>query len=77
VAKKIDYASMFVLRKDGRYQGCYYDKDDRKYVYDRDPEKLYSKIQELEKPKVNTFGEIAEAWKEEHWKTISAGSQAN
>ena len=42
--KTLDFASMFTLRKDGRYQGSYLDgSGQRKYVYDRDPERLYAK----------------------------------
>ena len=32
MAKKIDYASLYTLRKDGRYQGAYTDKTGRHYV---------------------------------------------
>ena len=42
--KKLDYASMFTLRKDGRYQGSYTDDTGRHYVYDKDPEKLWNKL---------------------------------
>ena len=45
MAKKINYAGMFTLRKDGRYQGSYTDKTGRHYLYDRDPEQLYYKLQ--------------------------------
>lgn len=42
--KTLDFASMFTLRKDGRYQGFYLDGNGQwKYVYDRDPERLYAK----------------------------------
>lgn len=65
MAKKIDYASMFTLRKDGRYQGYYRDEDGkRKAIYDRDPESLYRKIQEKESPTVVTFSVAAESWEE-------------
>ena len=32
MAKKIDYAAMFTLRKDGRYQGSYVQDGKRSYV---------------------------------------------
>ena len=75
MAKKIDYAAMFTLRKDGRYQGSYVQDGKRSYVYDKDPEALYFKLQEAQKPKEVTFGEIAEMWKEEHWGKISLTAQ--
>lgn len=76
MAKKINYASMFTLRKDGRYMGYYRDRDgNRKSVYDRDPEKLYQKIKDLETPPPLTFREIAEAWKDYLWPKIRRGTQ--
>ena len=50
MAKKIDYASLFTLRKDGRYQGCYTNETGRHYVYDCDPERLFYKLQEKSLP---------------------------
>ena len=41
MAKKMNYASMFTLRKDGRYMATYTDATGRHSVYDKDPEKLY------------------------------------
>lgn len=77
MAKKINYASMFTLRKDGRYQGSYTDGNGRHYVYDRDPERLYLKLQEIGKPKVLTFREIAENWEREHREEISTRTWMN
>ena len=74
MAKKIKYADLFTLRKDGRYQGSYTDETGRHYVYDRDPERLWHKLQEAgsqkeeEKP---TFREIAESWEREHREEIT------
>ncbi len=67
---------MFTLRSDGRYMGYYRDDGGRHSAYERDPEELYARIQELEKPKVLTFGEVAEEWKENHWKKIGLGTQS-
>lgn len=78
--KKPDYASMFTLRKDGRYQGSYTDKTGRHYVYDRDPEKLYQKLQALTAPdeeKIPTFREVAEAWEREHREEITIRTWTN
>lgn len=74
MAKKINYASMFTLRKDGRYQGSYTDDSGRHYIYDRDPERLYHKLQEASKPQeavAPTFREIAENWEAEHREEIT------
>lgn len=74
MARKINYAAMFTQRKDGRYQGSYTDKTGRHYVYDRDPEALYRKIQKATRPdeeKNLTFREVAECWEREHREEIS------
>ena len=78
MAKKIDYVSMFTLRKDGRYQGYYKGADGKRHVVcDRDPEKLYHKLLEKEAPPVTTFADIAEMWEGEHRQTITAKSWNN
>ena len=82
MAKRINYADMFTLRKDGRYVGTYTDKDGkRKYVYDRDPKALYDKIQELTQPEAEesppTFREIAESWEREHREEIEHRTWVN
>ena len=82
MAKKINYASMFTLRKDGRYQGSYTDPDGkRKYIYDRDPEKLYYKLQEASQPEEEkappTFAEIAGSWEREHREEITQRTWTN
>lgn len=84
MAKKIDYASMFTLRSDGRYQGYWHElvrgepKGKRHTICDRDPEKLYRRIQEKETAAetVLTFGAIAEAWHDKHWEEIREGTKA-
>lgn len=73
MAKKINYAAMFTLRKDGRYQGSYTDQTGRHYIYDRDPEKLFLKIQAATKEKeekVVTFRDVAEDWERMHREEI-------
>lgn len=76
--KKIDYASMFTLRKDGRYMATWTDDDgQRRCLYDRDPETLYNKFQAAlnAEPEPVKFREIAEAWKDSHWPKIAHGTQ--
>lgn len=81
MAKRINYADMFTLRKDGRYQASYTDPEGkRKYLYDRDPEKLYTKLQELTAPQEETkptFRQIAEMWEREHREEISQRTWTN
>ena len=69
--KKINYAKLFTLRKDGRYQGSYVDSHGKRcYVYDRDPERLWNTINEKKKPTRATFKEMADGWESEHRDSI-------
>lgn len=72
MAKKSNYASMFTLRKDGRYQGSYTNATGRHYLYDRDPARLFQKLYEIEnrQPQIPTFRQIAEDWEREHREQI-------
>ncbi len=70
--KKIDYAAMFTLRKDGRY--CKRLPDGR-YLYDKDPEALFRKV-EAAKPRAMTFKEVAEDWEVNHVEKLERSSQA-
>lgn len=74
--KKIDYASMFTLRKDGRYQGSYTDETGRHFVYDRDPEKLWHKLNDPKEEKNLLFREIAQAWQNDAWEKIRDGTKS-
>lgn len=76
--KKPDYAALYTLRSDGRYQGYYRDAAGKRHaVCDRDPEQLHRKLQELEhpEPKLPTFREMAERWENEHVSKLNRGSQ--
>lgn len=78
MAKKINYSDMFTLRKDGRYQASYVaDSGDRKYLYDRDAETLYNKLQDAQTPKGKTFGEVLDEWKHEHADKLARGTQSS
>lgn len=73
--KKINYAEMYTLRKDGRYQGYWRDADNKRHtICDRDPEKLYYKIIEKEKPKELTFKDIGEVWRDKCWPNFRSGT---
>ena len=76
---KNKYADMFTLRKDGRYQASYTDDTGRHYLYDRDPERLWQKLQRASEPEEHelTFGDIARLWKAARWDTYSEGTKAS
>lgn len=77
--KKLNYAAMFTLRPDGRYQGYWHDldkngqpiKSKRHTICDRNPEKLYQRIKEKEAPKKRTLRVVAEEWEGIHREEIS------
>ncbi len=73
MTKKLDYATLFTLRKDGRYMYRWTDGHGKRHaIYDRDPEKLYAKLSNIGKEKSPpTFGMIAEAWQAWHWERVS------
>lgn len=66
--KKINYADMYTHRKDGRYQVRL---KDGKYLYDRDPEKLYEKEKAYYAPKIPTLSEVSEEWEREYRETVT------
>lgn len=77
--KKPNYAAMFTLRKDGLYMGYWREPEKgghssgkRHSIYDRDPERLYFRIQEKENDKAPplTFETAANAWERKHWDRI-------
>lgn len=71
--RKPNYAAMFTLRKDGLYMGYWRDKAKvRHAIYDRDPERLYFRIQEKENetPPPLTFEKAADAWEKKHWDRV-------
>ena len=78
--KRIDYASMFTLRKDGRYQVKYTDSAGQHTLYDRDPEHHYHKLQAARLPaeeRIPTFREIAENWERQHREEITVRTWMN
>ena len=77
MARKPNYASMFTLRKDGRYVATYTNETGRHHIYDRDPEKLWQKLQQINNPKEPTFREVAENWEREHREEITVRTWNN
>lgn len=74
---KKDYASLFTRRSDGRYVATYTDEAGRHYVYDRDPERLYRRLNRNVEPEEPTFREVAERWERTHRQEISGRTWAN
>ena len=75
---------MFTLRADGRYMGHWHDLDrdgkpkgTRHAIYDRDPERLYQRIQEKETPKPLTLRVVEGEWETLHEKEIKARTWSN
>ncbi len=80
--KKSDYAAMFTLRADGRYQGYWHEpsakgKGKRHIICDRDPKRLFERIQEREKPRQALFSEVLDAWEETHRDEVKTRTWAN
>lgn len=71
--KKIDYSTLFTKRKDGRYVASYTDETGRHYIYDKDPEALYNRLEKVKERPALTFKEIAEFWKGT-WDTLRDGT---
>lgn len=82
--RKQDYAKLFTLRPDGRYQGYWHDLDRfgkpsgrRHTICDKDPERLYLRIQEKEKPVQHTLRSVADQWETMHRDEVKARTWAN
>ncbi len=76
--RKLNYASMFTRRSDGRYIGYWRELDrsgqptgKRHPIYDRDPEKLYQKIQDKETPMRRSLKEVAGQWEQLHRDSVA------
>lgn len=67
---------MFTLRKDGRYQGSYTDDTGRHYVYDRDPEKLWHKLNDPKEEAPILFRDIATAWYDKSFERMKDGTKS-
>ena len=76
--KKLNYAAMFTLRSDGRYQGYWRELDrdgqptgKRHALCDADPERLYKRIREKQTPARRTFRAVAEEWESIHREEVT------
>ena len=66
----MNYARMFTKRSDGRYMASYTQEGKRRWLYDRDPERLYQRLQDARKGGYRTFAQVVEEWREEHSRTV-------
>lgn len=78
---KINYAKLYTLRSDGRYQGYWHELDrdgkptgKRHAICDRDPERLCQRIAEKEKSRACDFKTIAEQWRGARFEKLSSKS---
>ena len=82
--KSLNYAAMFTLRADGLYMGYWRELDrngkpsgKRHAIYDRDPERLFQRIQEKQKPKQKTLRVAAEEWEAIHREEVAVRTWQN
>lgn len=82
--KKQSYASLFTLRKDGRYQGFWRELDregeptgKRHTICDRDPARLFRRLQEKQSPPRRTFRTVSEEWEAVHREEVSERTWKN
>ena len=73
MSRKINYASLFTLRSDGRFCASYTDETGRHFLYDRDPEKLHRKLERAKSAEKDAimFTDVAEQWETEYQKTVT------
>lgn len=73
----MNYAKLYTLRSDGRYQGYWKDADGKRHVIcDRDPERLYQRLEEKMRPETVTFGVIARRWYDDSQELLKPGTWA-
>ena len=64
------YEKLFTRRKDGRYVATFIQDGKRRYLYDKDPEALYKKLEDAKATGPLTMGKIVEAWRDEHSRNV-------
>ena len=64
---KINYAKLFTQRSDGRYQTKYKDAQGKWHsICDKDPQRLYERVELLTSPTYKTFATVADEWETVH-----------
>lgn len=78
MAKKINYEKLYTQRKDGRWQGYYYDeRGNRHAVTARTAEEVHLKIEEKTAPKQRTFKDAADEWERVRRQEVTVRTWAN
>lgn len=76
--KKINYAALFTLRSDGRYQGYWRDAAGKRHALcDRDPERLQARLEAKEAPQSVTLRDAAERWEAAYRETVTVRTWKN
>ena len=82
--KKLNYADLYTRRSDGRYMGYWRELDrdgnptgPRHSIYDRDPERLYHRIQEKQTPGRRSFRVVADEWEAVHREEVAVRTWQN
>ena len=74
---KVNYAKLYTLKPDGRYQGYWRDQDGKRHALcDRDPERLYHRLEEKQTPPSLTFAVIADRWYDDSQSIYKPGTWA-
>lgn len=78
MSRPVNYAKMFVLRSDGRYQGKYKDSAGKWHTMcDRDPKRLYERLEEKMHPTKRDFLTISEEWDSAHALEVEVRTRRN
>ena len=73
----LNYAKLYTKRADGRYQGYWKDAEGKRHaICDRDPERLYHRLEEKTLPETVTFGVIARRWYNDSQELLKPGTWA-
>ena len=75
---KVNYAKLYTLRADGRYQGKYKGADGKWHTMcDKDPQRLYERLEEKLHPTKRTFYTISGEWDDQHAQEVEARTRRN
>lgn len=81
---KINYKKLYTLRADGRYMGFWRElgrdgkpTGKRHAIYDKNPEQLFRRIAEKEKPVETTLKSVAESWEKKRREQVGVKTWKN
>lgn len=74
----MNYSKLFPQRADGRYQTNYKDADGKWHTLsDKDPERLFQKLENAKKPRQIIFRDAAETWEKEYRQSCNPRTWVN